>query len=194
MGGKAKGFTLMELMMTLAVVGVILAIAAPNFRDFLLNNRMTGAANDLLASVQLARSEAIKRQQPVAVCASANPAAVPPDCVAQFGGWAVWVDTNNDAIPDPGETIIDTHEVLPASLSLTANGSGFVSFAATGFSQPSVGGNPATTMVLICDERGDLLVGDTYRKRVVLLSATGRPAVLKRQTELAPLGAAIDCP
>lgn len=184
----------MELMATLAVVGIILAIGAPSFRDFMLNSRMSGAANDLLGAIQLARSEAIKRQLPVAVCASANPDAVPPECAAQFGGWAVWVDDNNDAAIDDDEPIIATHAVLHASLELTANGSGFVSFAPTGFAQPSVGGNAATTMVLLCDERGDRLVGDTYRKRVVFLSPTGRPAILKQQTELAPLGDAVNCP
>jgi type IV fimbrial biogenesis protein FimT len=194
MGKRIRGFTLMELMMTLAVVGVILAITAPNFRQFLLNSRMTGAANDLLGAVQLARSEAIKRQLPVALCASADPNAEPPECAAQFGGWAVWVDADNDAVIDGGEDVIAKHDIPPASLSLTSNGSGFMSFAPSGFSQPSVGGNPATTLVLVCDERGDQLIGDTFRKRVILLSATGRPAILKRQPELAPLGAAVDCP
>jgi len=184
----------MELMMALAVVGVILAIAAPNFREFMMNSRMTGAANDLLASVQLARSEAIKRQLPVALCASANPEADAPECAAQFGGWAVWVDTNDDAVIDDDEAVIAAHRPPHTSLSLTANGSGFVSFAPNGFAQPSVGGNVATTLVVICDQRGDSLVGEIYRKRAMLLSPTGRPAVLKRQVELAPLGDAANCP
>jgi Tfp pilus assembly protein FimT len=121
---------------------------------------------------------------PVAVCASTDPEAEPPECAEQFGGWAVWVDANNDAVIDGGEAVIATHEVPPSNLSLTANGNAFVSFAPSGFAQPSVGGNPATTLVLICDERGDQVIGDTFRKRVILLSATGRPAILKRQPEL----------
>jgi type IV fimbrial biogenesis protein FimT len=191
---KKNGFTLMELMMTLAVVGVILAIAIPNFRDFLLNSRMTGAANDLLGGIQLARSEAIKRQVPVAICASANPTANPPACAAQFTGWAVWVDTDDDAAIDNGEAVIASHEPPNAQLTLISNGSGFVSYGPDGFSRPNVGGNAATNLVLLCDERANLLVGDIYRKRAVVLGQTGRPSVLRQQTELTSLGAAAICP
>lgn len=191
---KKRGFTLMEIMMTLAVVGVIVAIAIPNFRDFLLNSRMTGAANDLLAAIQLTRSEAIKRQVPVALCASANPTANPPACAAQFTGWAVWVDTDDDAAIDNGEAVIASHEPLNAQLTLISNGSGFVSYGPDGFSRPNVGGNAATNLVLLCDERANLLVGDIYRKRAVVLGQTGRPAVLRQQSQLTLLGPAAICP
>lgn len=181
-------------MVTLLVVGIILAIATPNFRQFVLNSRMTGSANDLLASIQLARSEAIKRQQPVAVCGSANPQAVLPACANQFTGWAVWVDTNNDAVINGGEAVLSAHEPIDPGLNLISNGTGFVSYGPDGFSRIDIGGNPATTLVLMCDERGNRQVGDSYRKRALLLSQTGRPAVLKRQDEFAPLGAAVNCP
>lgn len=184
----------MELMMTLTVVGVIAAIAIPNFRDFLLNSRMTGAANDLLGGIQLARSEAIKRQVPVAICASANPTASPPACSAQFTGWAVWVDADDDAAIDNGETVIAAHEPVNASLNLISNGSGFVSYGPDGFSRPNVGGNASTNLVLLCDERANLLVGDVYRKRVVVLGQTGRPSVLRLQADFALLGGAAVCP
>jgi len=191
---KIKGFTLMELMMTLAVVGVILAIAIPNFRDFLLNSRMTGAANDLLAGIQLARSEAIKRQAPVALCASTNPTADPPECAAEFTGWAVWADTDDDAAIDAGEAVIAAHEPVDATLTLISNGSGFVSYGPDGFSRPDIGGNASTNLVLLCDERANLLVGDIYRKRVVVLAQTGRPSVLRQQGEVNLLGPEAVCP
>ena len=74
MGGhKTSGFTILELMITLTIASVIMALAVPSFRDFIKNSRMSGASNDLLASLQLARTEAIKRRHSVArlcVCQS----------------------------------------------------------------------------------------------------------------------------
>ena len=66
-------------MITVAVAGTLAAIAVPNMRDFMRNNRLSSAANDMLRSVQVARSEAVKRQQIVATCASADPNADQPD-------------------------------------------------------------------------------------------------------------------
>lgn len=181
---------MIELMMTLLVVTVILTLAIPSFREFRLNNRMTGAANDLLGSLQLARSEAIKQQRPVVVCASANPEAAPPVCDTQFSGWVVWVDEDNDAAIDAAETVIHRHAPFEADLTFTSDGNGFVSYQGSGFAQSPVGGNPATTHMLLCDERGDAPIGDSYRKRAVFLSATGRPSVLKTITDfnLLPAG------
>ncbi len=190
---------MVELLTVLAVIGVILAITVPNFRSFVLNSRMTGSANDLLASIQLARSEAIKRQLPVALCASANPEATPPDCADQFTGWTVWVDTDDDAVVDNGEAIIDSHTPLNASLTLISDGDGFFSYGPDGFARDSVAGDDATRLVVICDERGNQQIGDSYRKRVVALNPAGRPAILKISTEVDvaeqdALGGTNNCP
>jgi len=57
----SSGFTLIELMFTLLVGGILLGLAVPAMRDFIMNNRLTAAANDFVAGVTSARSEAIKR-------------------------------------------------------------------------------------------------------------------------------------
>ncbi|HJS21578.1 MAG TPA: GspH/FimT family pseudopilin [Steroidobacteraceae bacterium] len=178
------GFTLIELMVTLSVAGVILAFAAPNFREFLLNSRMTGSANDLLTSLQLARSEAIKRQRPVAVCPSLNPLATPPTCRADAvwsdgaaqAGLVLWEDTNGDASPAAGEPVIAPQELLGPSLTVRSNFNAVV-YQPNGFAD--VPGNPAARVVLICDERINSRVGDNYRKRVLSVNRTGRAEILK---------------
>jgi type IV fimbrial biogenesis protein FimT len=179
MGGKAiKGFTLLELMSVLAVAAIILAFAVPSFREFTLNARMTSAANDFLIGLQLARSEAVKRQQVVALCATDNPRDATPACGARFTGWVVWADTDGDSIVDATETVLARHDPLDPGLVVTSNGT-FVSYGPNGFAQRTVAGVPAATAALLCDERGDAASADTYRKRVITFARTGRPAILK---------------
>lgn len=67
---NARGFTLIELMVTLGVLAVLVSIAAPSFNTMIQNNRMTTRANDLVTALQLARSEAIKRGTAVTVTAT----------------------------------------------------------------------------------------------------------------------------
>lgn len=173
-----NGFTLLELMMAIAVIGVVLAVAVPGFNTFRQNARMTSAANDLLGDLNAARSEAIKRQRPVAFCGSNNPEAAEPACGPAVTGWLVWVDVNNDADIDAGEEIIRTHDPLPAALRV-ANNFEVITYGADGFArlQP-------TTAILLCDERDDAVAGPQYRKRIVALNATGRPWVAKSVAEV----------
>ena len=67
-----QGFTLIELMVTVAVLGIVIGFAVPGFQSVVNGNRLAGAANELIATMQVARMEAIRRNRRVAVCASAN--------------------------------------------------------------------------------------------------------------------------
>src|SRR5438067_12240404 len=75
-----RGFTLTELMVTVAVAGVLAMVAVPNMRTLLQNNRLSSASNDMLRSFYLARTEAIKHQANVVVCAVADPTLTAPTC------------------------------------------------------------------------------------------------------------------
>jgi type IV fimbrial biogenesis protein FimT len=184
MGGTTeKGFTLLELMMALAVIGVLAAFTIPSFNEFRMNSRMTGTANDLLAALNFARSEAIKRQRPVAFCGSAAPNATPPACDGALSGWVVWADDNNDGAIAANEQVITIHAPIPATLNATTNFN-IISYAATGFVQNF---GAATRGILLCDERQDAAPDGQLRKRIVTLSPTGRPSVVRTASALGEL-------
>src|SRR5690349_17625503 len=111
------GFTLAELMLALAVAGILTALAVPNMRVFIQNNRLSGASNDLLRSFQVARSEAIKRQRDVVVCASDDPAAETPECsYGAFNGWVVFEDKNSNWQVDDDEDVVERHGLLDSKI------------------------------------------------------------------------------
>ncbi len=71
-GAKIGGFTLFELMVTLAVAALILSLGVPGFRSFIQNNRATTHTNDLVTALNLGRSEATRRGASVLLCSSSD--------------------------------------------------------------------------------------------------------------------------
>jgi type IV fimbrial biogenesis protein FimT len=179
------GFTLLELLTTVAVAGVLMAVAVPNMRDFLRNGRLTSAANDLLRSTQTARSEAVKRQQTIAVCATSNPAASAPVCsYSNFRGWIVFVDTNGDWQANSTEAVLERHDLLDSSVTIKNDNDGIVSYSPSGFANPAGTKTPARNVV-ICDVRGNQSVGLASAARTLLIDATGRARVGKSTSDVA---------
>jgi type IV fimbrial biogenesis protein FimT len=172
----SKGFTLVELMMTLTVAGIIAMIMVPNLRDFMRNSRLSGGVNDLLHSLNVARTEAIKRQNgSVVVCGSTAPTAANPACTYNtFRGWFVFVDQNNNWQHDNGEPVLEAHEALDVSVSVkTDPNSDIVSYAPTGFANLPGAAIPTTTLVF-CDVRGVVANGTLATARALYISPTGR--------------------
>lgn len=93
-----RGMTLIELMFGIAIFAIIVGLAAPSFLNLVRENQTTSVTNDLVASLALARSEAMKRGLPVSVCASSDGEA----CDGSTD-WAVgWIIFSDDT-GDPGE-------------------------------------------------------------------------------------------
>jgi type IV fimbrial biogenesis protein FimT len=118
-----RGFTLVEMMVTLAVLGIILGIAAPSMQSFIRNTRLASGSEELLMSLMMAQSEAIKRGSSVTVCNTANPTADSPSCSNSSdwrSGWLVFVDVNNDGVLDTGETVLKVGQPPKKIDSITA--------------------------------------------------------------------------
>ena len=98
---KHAGFTILELMLAVAIASVMAAIALPNFSAMIKNNCMTTNANRFVTSLQLARSEAVKRRTNIAIAAKSATSD------NEWGtGWRVFVDTNGNGSVSFGEEII----------------------------------------------------------------------------------------
>jgi prepilin-type N-terminal cleavage/methylation domain-containing protein len=69
---EQRGFTLIELLVTFTVLAIILGIGVPGLRDFIFNNRQVSALNEMVASLQYGRTEAIARNNTVSLCPSTN--------------------------------------------------------------------------------------------------------------------------
>lgn len=100
---RQTGFTLVELLVTVAVLAVLVGLALPSFQQSLRSNRAATATNDMLASLSLARSEAIRSARGGGVCSSGNGAA----CNGSWSdGWLVWADADADGTFDAGEAVL----------------------------------------------------------------------------------------
>ncbi len=114
-GGEpgSGGFTMVELLTAIAVLAVLLALAVPNFNDATLSARLHGFANSLVASAQIARSEAIKRNSNITLCASANGTTCAP---AGAVGWEQgWIVLN-------GATVLQRQQALPTQFKVKQAG------------------------------------------------------------------------
>lgn len=172
---RSPGFTLLELLVTLAVVALLLAMAVPAFTSLVLDARLTAAVNRVVHGVHVARHEAQKSGADVVLCRSTSG----QQCV-HSGGWhtglIVFVNRDRDDPPqvDPGEPILQSEAALPLTAVL-ANRRAFV------FRPWSRSVNGTLTF---CDRRG------TEQARAVVVSYTGRP----RATSASTANGAMSCP
>lgn len=159
---KSQGFTLVELMITLSVAAILMSIAAPSFTSLIQNNRMSTQYNTLLASLTLARSEAIKRNQRVTACQSSTGNSCSGSMANWHTGWIIFVDADRDNIKDPTEEILRVNGALSGGNTLEFDRVR-IAYASDGLAAGLLTGK-----FILCDARGD-----TNRKGLVV-SPTGR--------------------
>lgn len=131
--GISRGFTLVELAVTVAVLAVVLGLSAPLFTGMINGNRLVGNANELVAAILIARSEAIRSNRPTSLCQSTDGATC--SNVSPWRGWIVFADANNNNAADAGEIvragIIEAPVQVLASPSV-ANANARITFRADG--------------------------------------------------------------
>jgi len=114
----SAGFSLIEVMVALAVFALVATLAVPNIRNFVQNNQMSASANNLMGSLALARSEAIKRNTQVSVCASSSQTGCTG--VDWNSGWIVFVDGEDPGVVDGTDEILNAVQGLPGGMDLAS--------------------------------------------------------------------------
>lgn len=174
-----KGFSLIELMIVVTLVGLILGLGVPTMRDVIADIRMTSTINQVLADLMSARSEAIKLKQSVTMCATNNPSNAIPACTGTNQwqrGWVVFVDANSNSVFNNGQDrVIRVGQPLFTGASLqgsTFSNTSRIRFNARGALSPL--GSAGT--LRLCDARDESADSDAREKaaRAININVLGR--------------------
>jgi type IV fimbrial biogenesis protein FimT len=159
------GFTLVELMVVMVISAILMALSAPSFVDFLNDNRVGSQSNDLIASLALARSEAISRGSRVSVCKSSSQTG----CTSASNwneGWIVFTDDGTAGSIDGTDLVLRVFEGnTNVTITPPTNFSDYVSYMASGISRGN--GGLATGTITLC--------GSTAQDKRIVINSTGRP-------------------
>jgi type IV fimbrial biogenesis protein FimT len=175
---RRRGFTLVEMVVVMAMIAVLLGLATPTFITMRRNAELVSTSNEFLAALSAARAEAMKRQLRAFV--------VPADGTNWTSGWIAFVDINSNAAGTPAmEPGVDfeivRHEALASSLS-TPTSTGVTNFLSGGVPYAMFNGSGFMTLLGGAFPAGGVHAIDLYNStdtRRIIANTTGRMRVCK---------------
>lgn len=169
---SSKGFTLLELMVTLAVSAILMFIAVPSFVSFIRNSQLTTQANAFFTDLSLTKSEAVKRNARVSICASSNGAT----CSGSTNwatGWIVFTDSSGTSgTLDGADELLRIHGEIKGEATFASTGGTFVQFTPSGYSSTYNDASAAETVFTLDHSE---CTGD--QRRVISVAPFGRVQV-----------------
>lgn len=168
------GFTLIELVVVVAVVAILLFVAVPGMQNMIRSSEARTQAGLLMSSIQLTRSEAILRSSQVNMCPTLHPLAAVPLCSGDYSdGWFIFTDADGDRVVDVGiDQIIRVHQGMPEGYSLT-NRTGTLA-AKEAITYRSDGSSRRNRTLMICPQPGS-----TISSWSVVMNRVGRPRLAR---------------
>ena len=161
---KESGFTMIELLITLAIAGLVMGFAIPSMQTFVKNERLTTQINTLVSHLAYARSTAVTQRRQVILCASDNTTSCSGTDWAK--GWILFIDIDNDSGFTAGfDDILRVKQVLAGGNSLVSSTGDIIIYDNRGFSPNSNG------TFSLCDDRG---ASDPSYVKSITISNTGR--------------------
>lgn len=125
---RRDGYTLVELMVVLAILVIILALGIPGFGELIQRQKISATTADLLSAIMLTRAEAIRRGQRVDL--------VPADGADWASGWRIYIDDNGNRRADADEIIIQVHDAVAPGIAIksamTDASRAYIAYAASG--------------------------------------------------------------
>lgn len=198
-----SGFTLLELIITLIIVGIIVTFGIPSLTEVVENNRISSQVNEVSSAINFSRSEASKvAGATITVCPVNDVTDATPDCNGGSvwgSGWAIILDVDGDGVFDAGDgdQLLKVHQPLAGGNTmevsgLSSNDGSLIQFAGNGFPVPPALGAPASGAITICDGRGQASA------RAVVVNVSGQTR-LARDTDNDGIlndhnGANVTCP
>lgn len=176
---RQSGFTLVELLITVAIAAILLSLAAPNFREMLVKRSVQAAAETLASDMRFARSEALKRSTQTVICRSTDGAKCSTVVGSWSEGWIVYVDPANltEGTLIPAQNVVKVQQQLPNIALIQrdatpANTRKFFRYEPTGWAK-------AATESFTVTPTGSVPAGST---RLLCISVNGRPALRAQGT------------
>lgn len=177
----AQGFSLIELLVVLAVMAVFTAQAVPSLITLVSNLQVCSTANALAQGLSLARSEAIKRNARVVICKSRSGRMCEPTA-SWRDGWLIFLDSDNDGQVGQGDVVIRQQAGLAHGMVVDTNGpvANYVSYTSLGTSRYTSGGFQAGKFT-VCQQSAEATVAQDIH-----LGSTGRARVMERGISRCP--------
>jgi type IV fimbrial biogenesis protein FimT len=169
---NTRGFTLIELIVTVSILAILVMIAGPSFVNTITSNRLSSDRDKLMSSLQFAKTEAISRNVPVAICPSTNDTSC-SNTNDWTDGWIIYIDENKTGLISKVDTVIRVQEglnninVVHASQRAGLTPSLFIRYLPQGYASDS-SPIPAQT-VGFCDKQNDVTP-----RTIIITQTTGQ--------------------